>query len=509
MVPTPGDENPHACPLESDNAIKDYAVHAEKLIDNLKKSLENPDPGSLEFMEAEHMDEILKGVIFVGHINTDLDSVAGAISAAELFGGIAAISEENLNGEILFALEECGLPRPPLFDNIPGGSTPNESGNLLSVCLVDHNEEKQMVKALRENPEVRKQRVVGLIDHHALASSFASDGPLFMDVRPWGSMSTIVTHLYIRTGASLKPPIAKILLLAILSDTLNLVSVTTTNADRFAVSVLVGYLGLTSVEQLAKDMFHAKTRWIVNLGAYEMARGDQKDFECSGWKFGVSVLEVTSASAVLDKADELILELRLLKKEKGEQSKGPKGLRKGRALDFAFLFVVDITKQESHLLIPGGREKCLAVAAFPRATLSCAKDGMNAPGNTITANETCMILPGMVSRKKQFAPALFKGLSAETFECTKMPNSEFFKAGEQEENEDQVLTSTRVGKHWRIVQDGLGLHRECQSAMMTKLYLGRSFGSAGNHDHDPRDSNTFPDTPNNNLSRSGKSVRTI
>ena len=47
-------------------------------------------------------------------------------------------------------------------------------------------------------------------------------------------------------------------------------------------------------DQLAREMFHAKTNWIVNLGAYEMVRGDQKDFECSGWKFGISVLEVRS-----------------------------------------------------------------------------------------------------------------------------------------------------------------------------------------------------------------------
>jgi hypothetical protein len=55
------------------------------------------------------MREQLKGAVFVGHVNTDLDSVAGAIGAAALFGGIPAISEDyaKLNGEILFALKEA------------------------------------------------------------------------------------------------------------------------------------------------------------------------------------------------------------------------------------------------------------------------------------------------------------------------------------------------------------------------------------------------------------------
>lgn len=57
--------------------------------------------------------------------------------------------------------------------------------------LVDHTEKKQMVPYIREN----LGQVVGVIDHHALASSFHTSTPIFMDIRPWGSMSTILTHL--------------------------------------------------------------------------------------------------------------------------------------------------------------------------------------------------------------------------------------------------------------------------------------------------------------------------
>jgi len=62
-----------------------------------------------------------------------------------------------------------------------------------------------------------------------------------MDLRPWGSMSTIVTVLFIQHRRFLPRPLAKLLLEAILSDTLNLQSVTTTDADRRAVALLSLY----------------------------------------------------------------------------------------------------------------------------------------------------------------------------------------------------------------------------------------------------------------------------
>ena len=94
-----------------------------------------------------------------------------------------------------------------------------------------------MVAALRDDPE-RASHIVGLIDHHAIAESYSTTGPTFLDVRPWGSMASIVAHSYIRDGKTLEVPYARILLCAILSDTLALRSPTTTQADRLMVALL-------------------------------------------------------------------------------------------------------------------------------------------------------------------------------------------------------------------------------------------------------------------------------
>lgn len=41
-------------------------------------------------------------------------------------------------------------------------------------------------------------QVVGVIDHHALQSStIQTKKPIFVDIRPWGSMSTIVAHSFV------------------------------------------------------------------------------------------------------------------------------------------------------------------------------------------------------------------------------------------------------------------------------------------------------------------------
>lgn len=420
---------------------KNYAkavVHDTELMTALKQNTEKPshqyDMARLERHAEDHRsglsayeDELrlrLCKAVFVGHVNTDLDSVAGAMGAAALFGGTAALAEplNKLNGEIVFALKNCGLEPPRYFDELPESDT-------CDVCLVDHTEEKQMVPSLRSSIT---DRIVGVIDHHALAKSFQTKKPIYMDLRPWGSMSTIVGYLFVSHRRALPKPLAVLLLQAILSDTLNLRSVTTTDADRNMVALLHSYGGIgnakliqskglyqdSDIDFLSKKQFQQKTNWVVALGPYEMVRGDQKDFACGPWKFGISVLEVTDTSKVLECAGDILLELRLLKKEKA-LTNDRCDLDRTMELDFAFLFVVNVVEQRSILLICGGRELALARAAFmgndddmtAGVTLQAASPNIQAPGSTIKPEETAMLLPkGHVSRKAQFVPAFFKAI---------------------------------------------------------------------------------------------------
>jgi manganese-dependent inorganic pyrophosphatase len=396
--------------------LDDLGEHKDILVALTNKFKENwgRGLGSESFVEDTFMRTLLRDCIFVGHVNTDLDSIAGAICAAELFGGIAARSEKKLNGEIECALSYVGMPPPPLFDDIPGGSTAlPQTGKLLRVCLVDHNEVDQMTKSLKDDPN-RMKRIAGLIDHHSIASSFTTPSPLFIDVRPWGSMSSIVFHLFLRCRVPIRKEIARLLLCAILSDTLNLKSGTTTPADRFSVALLSAFGEVDDVSGLAMRLFEAKTAWIVGMGAYEMVRGDQKNFSAAGVRYSLAVLEVTSMDPVLAVAEDIITQLRVFKHECGDRTDPATGDRvhdPAAECHCALLFVVDTVRQCSVALVCGSRERHLARAAFPAAAWRAAAPGVRSPSPYVPAEETLCDLGSLVSRKLDFGPACAEALA--------------------------------------------------------------------------------------------------
>lgn len=115
----------------------------------------------------------LEGALFVGHLVTDLDSIAGALGAAALYGGVPARASE-VNSETAFALERFGVEAPQPIETLIVSQP--EAG----VCLVDHQQRSQL------NPAVDMERIVGIIDHHALQSqTIVSDKPIYIDIRPW------------------------------------------------------------------------------------------------------------------------------------------------------------------------------------------------------------------------------------------------------------------------------------------------------------------------------------
>ena len=80
------------------------------------------------------------------------------------------------------------------------------------MCLVDFQQQSQL------NPSIPMGNIVGVIDHHALQSNtIVTEKPIFVDIRPWGCMSSIVAHSYAVTGTFLPKPIAGCLLSAILT----------------------------------------------------------------------------------------------------------------------------------------------------------------------------------------------------------------------------------------------------------------------------------------------------
>jgi manganese-dependent inorganic pyrophosphatase len=102
---------------------------------------------------------------------------------------------------------------------------------------------------------------------------------------------------------------------------------------------------------------------------------DSKEYTVAGKEFRVSVLETTSPSTVLSRKDSLMTAMTDVAKEDGA--------------DQVLLFVVDILNEEATLLVPNDLVKTIAEKSF----------GATVTGDTV-------VLPGIMSRKKQIIPAL-------------------------------------------------------------------------------------------------------
>lgn len=307
----------------------------------------------------------------MGHKATDLDSIASAIGAAELYNGIAARASD-INHETKFALDFWKVPVPPPFLEVADDRP---------VVIVDHNQ-------IHQSPDgLQSSKLCGCIDHHAMQGATISTSlPIYIDIRPWGSACTIVAHMFFRAKRQIKASTAGMLLSGILSDTLNLRSPTTTEHDRIAVSILAKLAKLSSVDDLADSLFHAKTQELASCAAPVLVRGDLKNFTCrcadgTNVTMCFGVIETTDVDTLVNRKDELAFELRALKAEEGK--------------DLAFLALVDVGQLKSKLILIGSRERDLATRVFNGEIV----DGL-------------MDLGARVSRKKEFIPPIEAAISA-------------------------------------------------------------------------------------------------
>jgi len=288
---------------------------AEHIVEALPKEAAT---GNLTSYDVELFlpESLQKNCVFVGHIVTDLDSVAGAIGAAALYGGRAALASK-VNSETQFALDYWKVLEDPSIDPLEPIEYVLKAAPDSKICLVDHQQTSQMNPAVIE----KSDNIVGVIDHHALQNkTIVTDKPIFIDIRPWGSMSTIITHTFLTHKKRPTKAVAGMLLCAILSDTLNLLGPTTTEWDRLMVAVLAEITELDDIQLLASQQFKAKSKELANTSPWGLVNGDQKTFSLEGPKFtgdiGFAVVETTDDGVILEKLEVLLPELVACKKEK-------------------------------------------------------------------------------------------------------------------------------------------------------------------------------------------------
>ena len=295
----------------------------------------------------------------VGHKNPDTDSVVSAIGLVRLKEMLGEEFESSIAGEVnketALVLEKFGFEPPKLI--------PNEEKK---VVLVDHNEPSQISENI-ENEEIEE-----IFDHHKLGG-LSIPSPIFVNIKPVGSTSTIVAQLCKDKNVELKKDVASILLAGVISDTLNFNSPTTTNEDKNAVDFL-NKIARLDVNDLASEMFKAKSD-LTGTSADELINADYKEFNIKDKKIGVGVFETVSPDPVLGKKGELLKALEEKKQKEG--------------LDYLYFAIIDIISKKAYFVIISKSEEDL---------LKKALGGQDKKGY--------FIVSGIVSRKKQIIPAI-------------------------------------------------------------------------------------------------------
>lgn len=244
-------------------------------------------------------------------------------------------------------------------------------GRRKQVLLVDHNLRGQAVAGIDE------AELLGVVDHHNLGDLRTAE-PIHFVLEPVGSTATIVTELFARAGLQPEPPIAGMLVAAIISDTLHLTSPTTTPRDVDALARMARLAGVDP-DSFARELFRARSDFSATTPRALVA-GNLKSYQFGAAKLEIGQSETLDTSYFLSRQAEFIAELRQLK---------------AAGADYAYFLVTDILHGESVIFYPGPAEQRLVKQAFA----------------TTGAGAESAALPGIVSRKKQVVPPLARALS--------------------------------------------------------------------------------------------------
>ena len=235
------------------------------------------------------------------------------------------------------------------------------------IILVDHNEATQAVEGFDQ------AEILEIIDHHRIGS-LETSGPVYFRNQPVGCTATIITQMYDENGVDIPPQIAGLLLAAILSDTLAFRSPTCTPVDENAAKRLAKIAGV-DIEEFSTEMFEAGEK-LDGKTPEEVFLQDFKVFMCGDIRFGVAQGSYMTRKNL--QAAQALLQP-YLEEARNKQN-----------VEDLYMLLTDVPKEESVVICDGRYAAGVLTDGFE---IQPAADGS-------------WTLPGVVSRKKQFIPAL-------------------------------------------------------------------------------------------------------
>ena len=241
--------------------------------------------------------------------------------------------------------------------------------NRKQVMLTDHNEYDQSVDGLQE------AEIVEIVDHHNIGS-IGTMAPINFRSMPVGSTNTLLYKMYKEMNIEIPKQNAGLMLSGIISDTLLLVSPTTTELDKQTANELAEIAGV-DLNTYGLEMLKAGTS-LKGKTEEDILFGDFKLYEVNGKKIGVtqvSTFDINDFSESIEKYKDLL----------------NRNAENNNYDVFAF-FITDILKNGSYVYYNNSAIEIM----------SKAFDIENMPQGTY--------LDGCVSRKKQVIPKIMKVL---------------------------------------------------------------------------------------------------
>lgn len=301
----------------------------------------------------------------IGHKKPDLDAVVSAIATARFRiqrgdkGNPAAVIADPINPETEFVFGKFGITPPKLIT--VANIKPEDK-----IVLVDHNEIDQRLDNLPQD------QIIGIVDHHKFNINL--NHAIKITAMPLGSCTTIVYAKFKQYNLPIESELAKLMLCAVLSDTVGGKSGTTTDKDRYAITDLAKVAGITDVDALTLEIFKAKSN-LTSLTPEQIVKNDYKIFEFSKKTFIGQIETVEQETIIGHRKVELMSAMQSVKTAEG--------------VDLIFLAVSDILKVNTKLILPGADEICVAQKAFGGKTVDNILD-----------------IGPKLSRKKDFAPPI-------------------------------------------------------------------------------------------------------
>ncbi len=305
----------------------------------------------------------MEKIIVFGHKNPDTDSICSSLVMANLQTKlrreeVIACRLGEINEETKYALEYFGVQAPKFIEKIEENQT---------VMLVDHNEFSQSVEG------IEKAKIDTVVDHHRI-NNFQTAEPLFYYAQPVGCTATLLFELYKLNNLEVEPKIAGLMLSAIISDTLLLKSPTTTEKDKKSVEELA------QIANVDKDVYGLELlKAGTNLDKYteaELIKLDAKKVEKENIKYVIAQVNTVSIADVLKRKTRLEEEINNEIKKEG--------------LNLFVFVITDIVNSNSEAIVLGDRTDAIS--------------------KTYEIKDNIVVMPGVVSRKKQILPLVEKNI---------------------------------------------------------------------------------------------------